>query len=396
MKIAHLIPQFYPYLGGAEICIHNVCRELSSTGHQAVVITTTPPPDSPAEINYQVIYLNKRTCGLLRKLPMFGKNYLRRSLAGLQKKYQFDLWQITMGYPLAIYAVDFFKEQQIPCIFRSCGEDIQKFPSIDYGYRLDPAIDRLSHEKYPLFDGLVALTPSVKEEYLAIGVAEEKIKIIPNGVDNARFSQVSKTRPAAEIRQEYGIGKDQVLILTVGRYHPKKGFDQIPAIATMLQDKGLDYAWVIAGKKSDEIPRKFPECEKLNVQTVEKFAKSGGHVFNLPSDDLIALYNAADLFVLPTLIETFGMVLVEAMAAGLPIITTDAPGVRDVIEDDLSGRKTPVGNLAAMADLINHYAVNRDEAKKLSQHGKTLALEKYDWQKVTSEYCSLYQELISQ
>lgn len=395
MKIAHLISQFYPYLGGAEICVHNVCESLVKAGHQAVVICATPPPDKKPGVNYKVIHLHPKTCGLLRKIPFAGKFYLEYELSRLQKKHKFDLWQVTMGYPLGVYAVDFFRKHNIPCILRCCGEDIQKFPDIGYGYRLDGKIDVLALAKYPLFDGFVALTPSVKEEYLKLEIPEEKIRIIPNGVNLAKFAEAKKMSKS-EIREKFGIPVNKILILTVGRYHPKKGFDLIPEIAKILKNKNVDFTWAIVGKKSGEIRKKFSDCESLNIKTIEDFGSSTDSEFNLPSLELIKLYCASDIFVLPTLIETFGMVLVEAMAAGLPIVTTNAPGVRDVIEDEVNGLKAPVNDIERIAELIMKILINQELAGRLAKNARLEAEEKYDWQRVAAQYQSFYEEIINQ
>ena len=393
MKIAHLIAQFYPYTGGAEICVHNVCRTLVQEGHKAVVVTTTPSASPAPELSYEIIHLWNRTCGLLRKIPFLGKFYLHNQLAKLQKEHSFDLWQVTMGYPLAIYAVDFFRKNNIPCILRCCGEDIQKFPEIGYGYRLDDKIDSLSRQKYPLFDGFVALTPTVKKEYNSLNIPDEKIRIIPNGVDFAKFAKTREDKDKIfKIRRKFNVG-DRKLILTTGRYHPKKGFDQIPEVAKMLKDKGEEFVWIIAGRNMSVLKNKYPECEKLSVICSEDFTRSEGEdAFSLPPDSLVDLYCASDLFVLPTLIETFGMVLVEAMAAGLPIVTTDAPGVKDVIDEGANGIKVPVKDSVAMANKIVEIlsAETQYLASLLSETSLKMAEDVYDWKIVTGNYTDLY------
>ncbi|MFA6568408.1 MAG: glycosyltransferase family 4 protein [Victivallales bacterium] len=395
MKIAHLIAQFYPYLGGAEICVHNVCESLSKSGHGATVICTTPPSDKKPDVNYEIIHIHPKTCGLLRKAPFIGKFYLEYELSRLQRKHKFDLWQVTMGYPLGIYAVDFFRKNKIPCVLRCCGEDIQKYPEIGYGYRLDKKADSLVKEKYPLFDGFVALTPSVMEEYLALGIPEDKIRIIPNGVNTAKFAEIRMRSDKTAVRRKYGLSENKLLILTVGRYHPKKGFDEIPEIAEVLTDKNITFDWAVAGKNCGQIAAKFPDCLKNGVKTVESLAKSGGEVFSLPSAELIELYCAADIFVLPTLIETFGMVLVEAMAAGLPIVTTDAPGVRDVISDGVNGLKSPVGDPNAIAGLIAQIIRDKALSCKLSENSIRHSREFYDWEIVCEQYLDLYQDVVA-
>lgn len=393
MKIAHLIPQFYPYIGGAEICAHNVCRSLTEAGHEAVVITTSPKPETPPEVDYEIVYLSKYTGGMFRKFPPAGRLYLNRALSSIQKKYNFDLWQSTNGYFLGANAVDFLRKNHIPCILRSCGEDIQKYPEINYGYRLNKKVDEFVTEKYPLFDGFVALTQSVKDEYVKLGVNESDIEIIPNGVDVAKFAE-SRKKPNKELLRELGIDEKKPIILTVGRYHPKKGYDQIPAIATKLKEKNIDFQWVVAGRYSDKIKEKYPESEKLGIKTVENFANSGGSCFNLPSQEIIDLYCSADVFALPTLIETFGMVLVEAMAAALPIVTTEAPGVKHVVSHNENGLKAPVGDIDAITELIFKTLTNKDLASKLSENALNEAKGKYDWKTVTRQYIEFYKGII--
>lgn len=394
MKIAHLIAQFYPHIGGAEICVHNVCKSLVEEGHEAVVITTTAPAENQPQLPYKIIHLWYRTCGLLRKIPFIGKIHLHRELAKLQKEHNFDLWQVTMGYPLGVYAVDFFKKNNIPCILRCCGEDIQKFPQIGYGYRLDEKIDALAQKSYPEFDGLVALTETVKEDYNDLGIKDEKINIIPNGADFAKFAKIRNDKNRiCEIRKKYN-AENKKLILTTGRYHPKKGFDQIPEIAKKLKDKGIDFTWIVAGPKIRELRRKFPECEDLGVICSEDFTKSETEdAFSLPPESLIELYCASDIFVLPTLIETFGMVLVEAMAAGLPIVTTDAPGVKNVIDEGVNGLKAETGNVEAIADIVEKVLNEKILAEKLSTTALEMAENIYDWKIVTGRYFDFYKKI---
>jgi len=394
MKIAQLIPQFYRRIGGAEICIHNVCKALSENGHEAVVITSTAPPENPPVLPYQIEYLWPKTCGLFRRLPhVVGNTYLRYSLARLQRKHNFDLWQVTNGWPLGVFAVDFFKKNNIPCVLRCCGEDIQTFPQINYGVRLNKSVDRLIKEKFPLFDAFVSLTPSVKEEYFKLGIPDEKIRIIPNGTDTAKFAKLSDEK-RSDIRKKIGVVKlDSPLILTVGRYHPKKGFDSIPHIAKSLKERGIDFNWIIAGRNVCEIRRKYPYSESVGIFFLEKFATTGGQeVFNLPSQELIDIYCASDIFALPTLIETFGMVLVEAMAAGLPIITTDAPGVRDVINDGAEGFKVEAGNSDKFAEKLAVVIKDERTAEKFSAQSRASS-KAYDWKIVAQKYLDFYQDL---
>lgn len=397
MKIAHLISQYYPYVGGAEICIHNVCRTLADKGHNAVIVTSAYEPDPKLNLPNEVECLWNRTCGLLQKFPFFGKKYLHMKLKELQEKHQFDLWQVTAGYPLGVYAIDFFQKNNIPCILRCCGEDIQKFPEISYGYRLDDKIDVLVKEKYPKFNGFVALTQTVKDEYLALGIPGSKISIIPNGADCDKFARAGNNADKRQqIRSKYNVG-DRKLILTSGRYVPKKGYDLIPDIARELKKRGEDIVWVVAGRDTEILYEKYPDCQELGIICSQEYTKSDSEdAFSLPPNSLVDLYCASDIYVLPTLMETFGMVLVEAMAAGLPILTTEAPGVKDVIEDGKNGLKVPVEDNPAMADKIVEVLGNKDLAQELSSNSLAMARAKYDWGVVTGQYLDFYTQITNQ
>ena len=159
----------------------------------------------------------------------------------------------------------------------------------------------------------------------------------------------------------------------------------------------MDFVWVIAGNNTPELLSKFPECEELGIICTEEYTRSDSeNAFSLPPNSLIELYCAADIYVLPTLIETFGMVLVEAMAAGLPILTTDAPGVKDVIQEGVNGLKLPVKDNSAMSDQIIELFQNSELSEKLSQTSLSMAKEIYDWKIVTGKYIKLYQKVIGE
>ena len=391
MRIAHLISQFYPYLGGAEICIHNICTALKENGEQATVITSSPAPAAAPAVNYEIIHLSPRTNGLFRRSHILGGIYLGYALKKLQNRYRFDLWQVTMGYPLGTFAVNFFRKQSLPCLLRCCGEDIQRFPEINYGYRLDQKVDRLVREKYPRYDALIALTPSVQKDYLEIGVAADKIAVIPNGVDVQRFTQTAKD---AALRKQFGADAQTPLILTVGRHHPKKGYQFIPEIAAGLKERGLRFVWLIVGRDFEEFNKKFPEAAQLGIRTIADLPSPGIEAFSLPSNHLVKLYRAADVFAFPTLLETFGMVLIEAMAAGLPIVTTDAPGVCDVIHHEQNGLCSPRGDTGAFVRNLAAVLENPTLSARLSQ-ASTADARRYDWRQIVSQYLALYRRTLA-
>ncbi len=382
VKIAHLIPQFYPRVGGAEVCVHNICRALAGMGHQAVVVTTSPPPAKAPDLPYHVEYLWEKTCGMFRRLPCFvGSAYLHHALAALQSKHHFDIWQVTNGWPLGVFAVDFFRKNRIPCLLRCCGDDIQTFPEINYGVRLDGRVSGLIEKKYPLYDAFIANSASMRSEYERIGIPSAKIKTIPNGVDIKRFSS-----SAPEERLN-----GTTTLLTVGRNHPKKGFSIIPEIAGVLKEHGMDFTWVLAGRGNSSL---LDEGGELPIRVVEDCGESEEKGLELPSEKLISLYRNSDIFVFPSLMEGYPTVCIEAMAAGLPVIASDSPGVRDVVRDGMDGIIVKKHGAGEYASAIISLVKDENAIGRMRKAARDKAAGQ-DWTAIGALYVDTYSELLT-
>jgi glycogen(starch) synthase len=113
----------------------------------------------------------------------------------------------------------------------------------------------------------------------------------------------------------------------------------------------------------------------------------------MPPDQLVKLYLAADAFVLSSLLEGFSSALIEAMAAGLPLVVTDAPGIRGVVTPDREALMVPVGSPAALADALQRIMADAPLRQQLSAAARTTA-GRYAWPVLLDEYTALYRELI--
>ena len=322
-------------------------------------------------------------------------NQIRR----LHNEYRFDLWQVTIGHPLGVAVVDYFKKNRIPCILRCSGEDIQIKEDIGYGIRLNKHADDLIRKNYKNFDACVAISDAMVKEYRALDVEQQKIRKISNGVDWARFHEAREDRSREQrrekIRNQFGVKKDDKLIVTVGRNHPKKGFALIPEIVSHLLKKDEDFVWLIVGEGSQAIKelaeKSGPEVSRRIQVTDTIGLKDEGYEY--PSQELIEVLDAADIFAFPTFLETFGIVVIEAMAAGLPVVTTDAPGVNELVEADITGLKSPAGNTLAMAENIG-VLLNQEDYFRRIKYNVIKESEKYDWDHISDLYLNLYQEMV--
>lgn len=200
---------------------------------------------------------------------------------------------------------------------------------------------RLRMLAYRLTDGWGNLTTHVSSDgragmIAAGGVPAKRIAVMPNGIDVGRFRPDAAQRLAT--REALGIGVDTRLLLNVGRLVPEKSQDTLIRAFARIEDGTTPSHLLIAGGG----PLRQPLADLVASLGL------GGRVTLLgPRDDVPALLNAADAFALSSNIEGLPMVLVEALATGCPVVSTDAPGVAEVLGNQ--GTIVARGDIPALA-----------------------------------------------
>lgn len=392
MKVAQLIPHYFGVMGGLQVCVHNISEIHVRSGVDCYVFHSRDRPDAFRSSYKLETIMASKVDRFFQKIATMAyplsKYFLSHQVARLQKRFDFDLWQINGGYPYGAFLADYFRNQKISCVLRCSGDDIQISKEFDYGVRRNPRIDKLIKENYQKYPALVAISKTVKDEYKKIGVSEKNIKLIPNGVDFERIAQFPHTDI---VRKKHEIPFNAKIILTVGRNHPKKGYSLIPDILRRVQDRGIEVYWIIIGK----------ECSRIDG--IDSLGKSAGRIIlideisfdgkrnDIPSDELIQYYKSADLFAMTSLLETFGIVLIEAMAAGLPVVCFDAPGVRDVMDPEcgvMCDRGDVEGFSRAIQWVIDD-GVHSALGKKCIEQAR-----QYSWDIVASQYLNMYESLV--
>ena len=222
-------------MGGAQIFAYNLIKSLTTLGHDVSLYLPNRAKQRYKNLN--------NTSSICVKSLFVRENFLannfrivisqRLKLAQLNNKY--DLWQVIGAYPAGWVAKDLVKI--VPVILRSHGDDIQKDPEIQYGIGLNPDIDKNIEMTLSKMTHLVALTKTVKSCYNEYGVLDRKITEIPNGVELSRFHQKVKKE---QLRDKFGLKKTEKFILTVGRYHLKKGYEILPEVCSLLNKKNIE------------------------------------------------------------------------------------------------------------------------------------------------------------
>lgn len=392
LRIAGLIYGSLRLLGGYQVFTYNLMCQLVARRHD---VTLYVPHEEVsrysgfyAQLPMPVRAIAIRTGFLFRSAPWV----LQRYLMAQQVLRRYDVWQVVGAYPAGYLAAGL--NRRVPTVLRTYGDDIQIDRSVGYGVRLEePAGTRVARSvgehRY-----LVAMSETLAECYRELGVPEDRIVSIPNGIDYSRLSQPCD---AVAVKRKLGIRGAGPTLLTVGRYHRKKGYELIPPIAFRLKEQGLVFDWLIVGKDVDRLQ------DGINAAGLEDCVHPFGEMGprkdhgsgppQLPTQDLVEVFGCADILVHPSYIEGFPRVLVEGMAAGCAVVTTDAPGCRDVVTDGVTGRVARAGDAEAIGRAIATMIAHPDERRRLAAAGQEHALQ-FDWRNVVDQYENLYRRAL--
>lgn len=212
---------------------------------------------------------------------------------------------------------------------------------------------------------------------------EWKLGIIPNGVD------ISSFKSANPDRIDLGFDNQSKIVLFVGaldRAHEFKGVPVLLKAIARIHDSRIKL--VIAGT-GDLLESYKMLSNKLGVSPKTRFL---GFV---KEEDLPRLYQSCDITILPsTEIESFGIVLLEAMASAKPVIASNLPGVRTVVEENDAGLLCRPGDYEELARKIDYLISNEDIAEGLGRNGRKACEEKYDWKKIAVNIEEMYENCI--
>ncbi|MBW9223589.1 glycosyltransferase family 4 protein [Methanothermococcus sp. SCGC AD-155-E23] len=230
-------------------------------------------------------------------------------------------------------------------------------------------------------DKIISVSYHTKRDLIKyLKIPEDKIEVIYHGVD-----EDYKPLPEKEvemIKKKYNITTP--FILYVGSLKPLKNIPTLIKAYYKLRKQGLEYKLVITGKKRWKYREIFKLINKLNLQKDVIFT---GYV---PREDLPALYNAADLFVSPSLYEGFGLPPLEAMACGTPVITSNTSSLPEVVGD--AGIMVDPYDVDGLAKAMYEVLTNDGLREELRKRGLERA-KLFNWKKCAEEHLRVYEEV---
>ncbi|MEK9628636.1 MAG: glycosyltransferase [Nitrospinota bacterium] len=303
------------------------------------------------------------------------------NLLKITSQHKFDLihchWVIPQGFFCAF--IKLFRN--IPYLLTAHGGDVYSFKGI-------PGIKTFIKFALKHSEGCTVNSQATRDQILK-SQRNANVKIVPMGVD---LSQFHKGNFNQEIKNS--MRPDNLLLLGVGRLAEKKGFNYLIEAMPQIIKKIPNVRLIIIGFG--------PQKEKLEKQVQELNLESyvsliGGKT----GKELRDWFATADIFIGPSIItadgdtEGQGVVFLEAMASGTPVIASDVGGIKDVVRDGHSGLLVPGKNPQAIADRTVELANNKELQETLIQNAIELANSGYSWERSAQTFFNLYQEAIA-
>ena len=365
MKIAFIPSTFLPWHGGAEIQAHNTANKLAELGHDVDIFLLDKTKIDNRR--YNTIKLNK----LLINIIFILKYYFRINFNFLLKYYfnkicinkKYDVWHFqSVNFKTLMY-LKVLKQLKQKVVVTFQGADIQKDEGILYGYRFDKKYEDFLSETIHLFDKVFAISDDVVKELNFFNFPKEKIIKIPNSIEIKKIKNVGNNN----------FDPKKLNIITVARfYEKKKGLDLIEKISDILIKNNISFTWTLVGRNSNLLLKKKFIKDNKNYFNIKDEIKNTNEIF-FPHSELINLYKSNNVYANLARIESFGITIIEAIAAGLHVVSFNTKGANEIVINNQNGYIVDEYNPEKMANtLINKFNDNSfnkiNESKEIMKY----------------------------
>ena len=228
-------------------------------------------------------------------------------------------------------------------------------------------------------NGIRVVSPGIKDKLVKKNIHSKKIKVIPTPVDLEKFVYCDPTK-VKKLKSE---NKGYKTIINVGLRDPwAKDYPTLFKVISLVYEKYRNLAFYQVGADF-YLKEKIKGDDNLILNSFGETKQK----------DLVNYYHASDIYVSSSCSESLGKVLIEAMAAGLPVIATATTGSKGIIKDGENGYLVPIGDSEALAKKILFLLNDPDKAKKMGQAGRKIAREKFNQEKITKKMINFWKEL---
>jgi teichuronic acid biosynthesis glycosyltransferase TuaC len=277
-------------------------------------------------------------------------------LAGLRRRFPFDVIDAHFAYPDGLAAVLLGRLFRVPVMVTLRGSIVRLATYAIHRPQLRWTLARAG--------AIVAVSRSLRDAAVALGQPSHRIRVIPNGVDTERFRPMDR----AAARAACGLPADRTLVLAVGGLYEGKGHHLVVEALPRLVRRRPDLLYtVVGGERPGERYREGLEALARRLGVASHVHLAGPR----PPEELPAWYAAADLFCLATRSEGWANCLLEALACGLPVVTTRVGGNPEIVRHGEHGLLVPWGDVPALAAAVEEALVRRWDRAALVAHASS-------------------------
>jgi glycosyltransferase involved in cell wall biosynthesis len=378
MKILQVTPFFSPVHGGSAEVPYQLSKELAKRGHEVAVYTSDYKLGSEyinsipeIEVRSFKTWLSWTKFFITPGIVVQAKNAIKN----------FDIVHMHNYYTFQnVILHHYVKKHDIPYVLQAHGSvatyfqrgSLKKIFDAIWGYAILKDASRL-----------IAVTPTEAEQYKNIGVSQDKIEIVPNGIDLSQFENLPQR---GGFRRKYGLNDSRKIILYLGRIHKIKGLDVLASAFAGLSGDFNEATLVIAGPDDGYLLALERLIRQLRIEEQVLFTGP------LYGREKLQAYVDADVYVLPSSYEIFGITVLEACACGTPVIVTDRCGIAEIVADQL-GFAVPYDR-EQLTNAISHMLTDDKLRRELGEKGKLLVREKFSWEKIAQQVESIYKDVL--
>lgn len=376
MRVALVSDWYYPKIGGVASHMHELAIRLKERSHDVAVVTNERQIGKEEELKERGIELIKVPGFLAPGLDVNLSYSLKSSMDLVEFLEGIDVIHSHHAFtPLALKALDAGRKLRVAAILTT--------HSISFAY--DSTFWKLLDFSIPIFryyldraHRIIAVSRAAKA--FIEHFTSSPISVIPNGVNTEKFFPA---KDKEELKEKFGIKGD--VVLYVGRMSYRKGAHVLLNAFSSIQDATL----VMVGT-GEMLPFLRAQAKLLGIEERVIFT---GYV---NEEKLCEIYRMADVFVSPSITsEAFGIVILEAMASGVPVIVSDTGGVREVVAENDVGVLVPPENELELRKALKMILKSQNLRDYYGDRGREVAERKYSWRIISSRIEETYNEVLS-
>ncbi len=386
MKIGTLTWEFPPrVVGGIARHCEGLAKALVKQSHEVYLFTL----DFPGSPNYEdmdgvKVYRASTELGhpnFLTWVLLFN-HFLSKRMADITSSVDFDVMHVH-DWLAAFSGISFKHYLKKPMVLTVHSTEVGRAQGLHSPDSF--SIDGIEWWAMYEADRVIVCSHSMKNEVCNhFNLPRDKVDVIPNAIDPTAYQTCSDP---GDVRQRYGIGYGERLVLCVGRLVPQKGIEYFIRAIPNLSKSYPEAKYIIVG-------------EGWSRDILEERARASGHSDKIKftgfasDNEVIDLMNSADVLVVPSIYEPFGIVALEGMASGVPVVASRVDGLAEIIEHDKTGVFVYPRSPDSIAWGISHVLSDPKHARRLTRNAKEILHKAYSWEAVAMKTVEVYRKVV--